>query len=335
MRAGPRSRIANPRSAFTLVELLVVITIIGILIALLLPAVQSAREAARRLQCSNHLKQISLAFLEHENQFGHLPTGGWGFSWVGDADQGFGEFQPGGWIYNVLPFLEQQSLHDLGLGLNDAEKRAAHKVRVESPVATLNCPTRRRAVLYPVREDIYPYSPINFDFASKVARSDYAANGGDVYTVPSPAWGPPDVASGESGAWYVDDRKQIAQMSTGIHYAGSMVGIALIRDGTSNTYMVGEKYIDIDHYATGLDHSDNENMYIGDNPDISRFTFLRPEPDTPGLVGSYMFGSAHASVWNVAFCDGSVRSMSYAIDLDVHRYLGNRKDGQVVDQSQF
>ena len=120
-----------PRSAFTLVELLVVITIIGILIALLLPAVQAAREAARQLQCKNNLKQLALGCLSHENATGRLPTGGWGFAWTGDADRGTDRRQPGGWIYNILPYIEQQALHDMGAGL--AVRPAAEERR---PLAT-------------------------------------------------------------------------------------------------------------------------------------------------------------------------------------------------------
>src|SRR5688572_5430352 len=103
-------RLNRRASGFTLVELLVVIAIIGILIALLLPAVQAAREAARRTQCKNNLKQIGLGCLNHEVTCKHLPTGGWGWQWTGDANRGFQKAQPGGWIFNVLPFIEEAQL---------------------------------------------------------------------------------------------------------------------------------------------------------------------------------------------------------------------------------
>src|SRR5665647_549730 len=105
------------KNAFTLVELLVVITIIGILIALLLPAVQAAREAARKMQCSNNLKQLALGCLNHEQAQGFYPSGGWRWSLGGDPDCGFGRRQPGGFLYNLLPYIEQQSLHDMGAGM--------------------------------------------------------------------------------------------------------------------------------------------------------------------------------------------------------------------------
>ena len=120
------------RKGFTLVELLVVIAIIGVLVALLLPAIQAAREAARRTQCSNQLRQLSIAFQNHHDVQKHLPTGGWGFVWLGYPEYGFGPEQPGGWMYNILPFIEQQALHDYGKGTTGAARLAATAYRVES-----------------------------------------------------------------------------------------------------------------------------------------------------------------------------------------------------------
>ena len=169
-------------------RILVVITIIGILIALLLPAVQAAREAARTTQCQNNIKQLALGCLGHESATKRFPTGGWGWAWTGDPNRGNDWRQPGGWIYNVLPYIEQQPLHDLGagLGLATAAELAAATQCAVTPLAVLYCPTRRPAVVYPwSAQSWFTFRPGNMNRpVSGVARNDYAICGGDVYTYP-------------------------------------------------------------------------------------------------------------------------------------------------------
>ena len=146
----------DPKShtvGFTLVELLVVIAIIGILVALLLPAVQAAREAARRTECINNLRNLGLSFHEHHDTHGYFPSGGWGSGWTGDPDQGFGRSQPGSWMFSVLPYVEEQTVYDIGRGQPGwpvpIRKRIALREAMQTPIAIYYCPTRRPARAYP------------------------------------------------------------------------------------------------------------------------------------------------------------------------------------------
>ena len=157
-----------------------VIAIIGILVALLLPAIQAAREAARRTQCTNQLKQLAISFHNHHDTHKHLPTGGWQFTWLGYPEYGYGKNQPGGWMYNILPFMEEQNLHDLGKGQTTlAARKAATVQRVQSPFEGMNCPSRRRANTYPFLNN----PPVTFAIADPFelcSKTDYAANAGDM-----------------------------------------------------------------------------------------------------------------------------------------------------------
>jgi prepilin-type N-terminal cleavage/methylation domain-containing protein len=348
---------------FTLVELLVVITIIGILIALLLPAVQAAREAARQTQCKNNVKQLALGCLAHEQIYGRFPCGGWGVRWTGDADQGNDRRQPGGWIYNVLPYIEQQALHDMGAGAGDwnsTAKMAANLQRMTAPLAALSCPTRRKAIAYPwIQSDPI----VNAGLPTLVMRSDYAANNGDNYTrmdygLGSSGWtaappggmaGPTTLPSGQTpqALTYL---ASVGRLADGIVFPGSMIKMADITDGASSTYLVGEKYIDPDYYETGQDGGDNEFALMGADFDTARYgafqgisnpaspTLLPPLQDAPGLYGltTYLaFGSPHSNGFEMGFCDGSVQVIAYSIDPPIHRCLCNRKDGRVLDAKKY
>lgn len=328
--------LVNRMGGFTLVELLVVIAIIGILVALLLPAVQSAREAARRSQCKNNLKQIGLAFLLHEQSQKFLPSGGWTTPWIGDGDRGFGKRQPGGWVYSILPYIEQDALWQLPSDgqpneITNTQKAGAKKL-TESPVTTMNCPSRRSSALYPM---VGGTAPTNADPAPKVARTDYGASAGSrVHCASNGPWSLPEPTN--AGAW--DD--PVARQYNGVCFQRSEVRLRMLTDGTSKTYMVGEKYLCPDNYENGADLSDNEAMYLGDDRDIlcnSNATGTPPgdlpTPDQPGLQHQYRFGSAHAGIWQIVLCDGSVHGFTYELDGPTHLRLAVRNDGALVDTS--
>jgi prepilin-type processing-associated H-X9-DG protein len=296
--------------------------------------VQAARESARRIQCVNNLKQQGLTMHLHHDRLQRFPSGGWGWRWVGDPDRESGMKQPGGWVYAVLPFMEQQALYDLGKGLTGKAKADASALRIQTPLAMHQCPTRRPNRPFAVNAGCPTCAqPINTSRVSRVARTDYAANCGD----PETNWdldGPETLDQGDqmaaSGTW-----PDVSKVATGICYLRSQIRVGDVLDGASNTYLIGEKYLNPDSYEDGSDGADNESMYSGYNNDNHRSTRITYPPlqDTPGLITPYPFGSAHSGAFNMVFCDGSVRTVSYAVDKQLHRRLGNREDGEAVDLS--
>ncbi len=338
-------RPAQRQLGFTLVELLVVISIIGILVGLLLPAVQAARESGRRMQCSNNLKQMGLATHSHLASVGHMPTNGWGWYWIGDPDKGKGREQPGGWVFNILPYVEQENIYNLQTGKTDLARRQAATQMVQTPLPGMNCPTRRRTKLYLIgTSDPRQRKPQFTEHHTTGARSDYASNGGDLQCDASKGgpdsglkyYGADTYAAGTSAAAAVGF-KIISDYSNGVFFPGSQVKQAHIKDGMSNTLLIGEKSVGVNFYETATSGGDNESMYIGDNADNTRWTSASylPRQDTAGADTFNSFGSAHSGAFNAVLCDGSVRQINYSIDATVYQRLGNRLDGQVIDMSKL
>lgn len=358
------------RIGFTLVELLVVIAIIGILVALLLPAVQAAREAARRVQCSNQLKQLALGCLVFESANKHFPTGGWGLDWTADANRGTGPDQPGAWGYSILPYIEETALADLGQGLapGSAGFQAASIKLHQSPVGSFYCPSRRspqiyRSVWLSVREQTWL---ANLAQTQGVAKSDYAMSSGDSIHFSGDSMArPTSYANAASTNWTVtsdcdppsaapgggrDTRapsNSFQFCQTGISFYRSDLKIAKISDGTTNTYLIGEKYLKPEAYEgagansePGFTFGDNQSVYTGYEWDNHRVAYnpqrggsdevFQPRQDTLGYDSYYAFGSAHAGAFNMSFCDGSVQAISYDISTNTHRFLANRRDGENV-----
>ena len=381
---GDRSNNAqHTSSAFTLVELLVVIAIIGVLVALLLPAVQAAREAARRTQCQNNLKQMGLAALTHENTYKHYPTGGWSYNWGPDPDRGFGKGQPGGWMYNLLPFMELQNLRQLGAGTNfgSSARQRALTTLITTPVDAYRCPSRGAPAL-PLSMWNNPVknmgSWVRAVANTGVFRGDYAANAGTADKFDGETWltGTANISSSGNYAAVeskileneaanpvdffchgtpasIPERDGLYNCQDGTVFIRSEVEIPSISDGTTNTYLFGEKHINPEEYAggtvrgEGVGFNTNQAAYCGYEWDNAKVAFnviigglssniedeialRQPQPDTPGDDGTAKFGSAHPAVFQMVYCDGSVQSISYDVDHLVHSYSASRNDGQII-----
>jgi prepilin-type N-terminal cleavage/methylation domain-containing protein/prepilin-type processing-associated H-X9-DG protein len=358
------TRSAPPMKGFTLVELLVVIAIIGILIALLLPAIQAAREAARMAECSNHLKEMATAMHNYLQSEKHFPSNGWGWNgWGPHPDRGMGPNQPGSWMYVLLPFLEQKQLFEMGKGAGPMNSTspsliAANKQRFQTPLNIFYCPTRRPPLNYPMNSISYVKTPQICASLESAARTDYAANGGEI--VAGTGAGPGNLAASTTFGWpdpyaknllpptpnfpmpatAIKSNIRYKYCATGIVWTRSQFKISDVADGLSNTYMIGEKYVDAFLMKTGLSVGDDQGPYVSDERDSIRWgawsqntgpDYLAPIRDRAGYDETWNFGSAHSSGFNMAFCDTSVRLMSFQVDEYIHRNLCNRCDKETID----
>lgn len=351
------------RTGFTLVEMLVVIAIIGILVGLTIPAIQYAREAARRTTCTANLNQIAKASQQFMALHGHYPSGGWGSLWVGDPEEVLAKTdsrparkqQPGGFFYTILPQMERSGIYEISKPpLPPSETKGSMQSQmIQETVPSYICPTRR-----PV--DAYPRAPghpgfANSDSPNRWFRTCYAVNGGtfrDLNDDGNLDWdwgaGPADAVAAATGAGFMAvGNRSFFKDADGIAYQCSKIAVKDIHDGASNTYLVGEKYLNPQHYESGLVDGDNDPAFGGDCHDLLCWgsilrstgrTPLSPRRDELGtddwtvgtvqVFGWQVFGSAHDGVFLVAMCDGSTHQVNFDIDPKTHAQNANRRDSR-------
>ena len=334
--------ISSRSTAFTLVELLVVIAIIGILIAMILPAVQSARIGPTDTM-ANQLRQLSYGCLLHLEKLNHFPTGGWGWAWAGgDPDRGYGLKQHGGWIFNILPFIEERNLHDQACGKSAADKLIIAGDQEQYVLAGLTCPTRRAPLAWQnptmSKWEHHGAARRNTNFHTDYAISTSSTSPTDSHTKSETQ--PTTPAQGDSKTFGWKDFSD----HTGICFQRSLVKMEHVYDGSSKTLLLGEKYLNPDDYETGEDNGDNHPWAMSHNNDTHRWTYyntanpassLTPLQDTAGVVDTTRFGSAHTGGCFFSLCDGSTCFILESIDPQTFSWLGNRKDGQTLKDNSY
>ena len=311
------------RLGFTLVELLVVIAIIAMLVTLLLPAVQSAREAARMTQCKNNLKQIGLACHNYESAQSELP--GYNGELAPLAVQfpvngrsravQARDLEPGGnWMVQVLAYMEDVQLSDalteLSTSPNVNRGDTLVQQAVSTPIEPLYCPSRREARAYPL------HGRYRSRYGTEGARTDYAINGGG--TIGNVTGN--NITVRNDGIWMIGKRASLKNMT----------------DGTSKTYLVGEKAMDSLKLTTGDgigDHAPVAGWVDGNGVANSyvRYAARRPSMDSDdNCLSCHDFGSAHRQGWNAVIADGSVRLLSYSMDWNTHRAMASIRGQEVT-----
>lgn len=316
------------RRAFTLVELLVVIAIIGVLVALLLPAIQAAREAARRSQCQNNLKQIGLAIQMHHDAQKFIPNSRRSCDYIT-------------WAGTLWPYLEQSNI---AAQWNPAKSYYGQLENVRQyQVTTYLCPSRRSPTQISIEGDADTGGPF-----TPGALGDYACNLGDVTFQgsdgPVDNFGVMDSTNGPfiAGGFVTNGNggdASCANVQPGKAPIKYKLTFAQIEDGLSNVPFIGEKHITEPYF--GYKNFNDTSVY---NPDY-KYSFGRfGGPLTYGLANpqdgsdgknlqsfNKVFGSAHSGICQFVFGDGRVRPIAVDIDLRTLAYLLNRSDGNVVN----
>ena len=320
------------RSAFTLVELLVVIAIIGILIGMLLPAVQQVREAARRTDCLNRLRQIGLATVNHHDTLGSYPPARLFArpNAVRPFDKGVDEPS---WLVRIMPFMEANNLYqkwDLSVSYNDQLDEAKG-----NPVELFICPSRRSVdgaqtpsgtIQQQVTTSCGCGGWLTIEVVGGVT-GDYAGNHGDLS--PGSQGLPTDFYYGGNGTGVIISSRAKTQPSGQLDYFDKIT-MASITDGSSNTYLAGELHVRPEDLNT-IPY----NGPIFNGEDLAAFARigvpgvpLLGALDEPGTILG--FGSAHPGVCNFARSDGSTASVNLNLDTVTLGQLCNRSDGEVI-----
>jgi prepilin-type N-terminal cleavage/methylation domain-containing protein len=351
-----RSDLRHKRHGFTLVELLVVIAIIGVLVALLLPAVQAARETARRAQCANNLKQLGLAVLNYADAKKHLPTsihrwdedfsrdGTWIGPPAGGSKNEVANGGPGmlakGWIVEILPQMEQQSAYqrlwdqmkvdkrfgvkaNSGLGLGHMNVRDI----TSTQYAFLTCPSD---TFRGPSADLYYWEPVPTGATNyKGCIGDSAMTSGDPRGMSNTNYAPPGPQGSVPDCHNTADCNGLFGRNTSVR----PIELKSITDGQSNTFMVGENVISQDYHSAAFD-SDGDFATCG-----IPLNYFIPEVDVETMKTNFWregrgFKSFHPSGANFVNGDGSTHFVSEGIDKTTYLGLATRAGDETVQMVQ-
>ena len=302
------------RSAFTLVELLVVIAIIGVLVALLLPAVQAARESARRTQCANHLKQLGLAGQTFHDTKGFLPPSRLDVNYLT-------------WAVLILPYIEQGNFHSQWKEDQLYASQAPAVTKTAVPVYF--CPSRRR-----------PTQAFSNDTPSG-GLSDFAACAGTGKHPTNTMTDAVDNARFGNGAMVSAEADLSTTSPVVVTRWRSVVRLANITDGTSNTFLLGEKHVRRttrfgtaeDRTVYGATNDNNFRRFAGETWGTPPKQYKLDNWDFQAVVqatDNRCFGSMHPGVVQFVLCDGSVRAIVKGTDIIILGRLAQRDDGETV-----